>query len=151
MSGKLVVAYGNPQRGDEGAGWHIAHRLQHEELPDVEVLTCHQLLPELAQKISTAQLVVFLGTCSGDEPGEVYCRRLSIDENRSASSDWDPQVLLAYTRALYGRCPQAFAVSMVRQSATHSRDLSPRVVMGLRPMLERIRLLLAAGPVGLAA
>ena len=45
----LIIGYGNPLRSDDGFGWH-AGRLLAQALAgqEAEVITCHQLTPELA-------------------------------------------------------------------------------------------------------
>src|SRR5580704_15594719 len=49
----LVIGYGNPLRSDDALGWH-ASRLLAQALAgqEVDVITCHQLTPELAEPLS---------------------------------------------------------------------------------------------------
>src|SRR5208282_6599133 len=70
LSTALVIGYGNPLRSDDGFGWH-ASRLLAEALTgrDVEVITCHQLTPELAHPLSQCRRAVFIDADAQGEPG----------------------------------------------------------------------------------
>lgn len=61
MAHTLIIGYGNPLRGDDGLGWHVAQRLA-AVLPQhrARIEVCHQLTPELAEPISRADLVIFI-------------------------------------------------------------------------------------------
>ena len=57
----LVIGYGNPLRGDDGAGWKAAELLAEDpRLAGAVVLARHQLTPELADDVSRASLVVLV-------------------------------------------------------------------------------------------
>src|ERR1035438_8523471 len=65
MSRVLILAYGNPLRGDDAFGWRVAERLL--ELPpdpSVEILRLHQLTPELMDPLSRADLALFIDRTS---------------------------------------------------------------------------------------
>lgn len=55
-----VVGYGNTLRGDDAAGVLAAEAIEALDLDGVEVLTCHQLTPEMAEKLATMQSVIFI-------------------------------------------------------------------------------------------
>ena len=64
-AGVLVVGYGNPLRSDDGIGWHAADLLATDpRLAGAQVLTHHQLAPELAEDISRASLVVLVSAAA---------------------------------------------------------------------------------------
>lgn len=66
----LIVGYGNPLRRDDGVGWYAAQRLSHELSGEqAEVIACHQLMPELAERISQTDLVIFIDAAVGTSPG----------------------------------------------------------------------------------
>ena len=74
----LVVGYGNPLRGDDGLGWHAAAALAADpRLADTDVITRHQLTPELAEDIATARLAVLIDASLGDTPGCVSIREVA--------------------------------------------------------------------------
>ena len=70
----LIIGYGNPLRGDDGVGWRVAEAVA-AALPDgaAEVLTVHQLTPELAELMSRADRVIFIDAAAEGEAGEVSC------------------------------------------------------------------------------
>src|ERR1035437_5223745 len=104
MSRILIVGYGTQIRGDDALGWRAAERLR--ELvtdPSVEILTLHQLAPELMEPLSQADLAVFIDAGVGPEPGAVLERRLDPRPSGSASFTHHatPEALLWGARALY--------------------------------------------------
>ena len=59
----LIVAYGNPLRCDDRLAWCAAEELSTADLPaDVEIITSHQLTPELAQS-SESSILCFIPRC----------------------------------------------------------------------------------------
>jgi len=85
MTRTLIVGYGNPIRGDDALGWRAAERLR--ELvtdADVEILTLHQLAPELMEPLSQVDLAVFIDAAVGPEPGAVLERRIEPRPSGSA-------------------------------------------------------------------
>src|SRR5947207_2352820 len=74
----LIIGYGSSLRGDDGAG-SIAAELLAERFKenDVQVRRCHQLVPELAEPISCAEVVIFVDACRENQPGEITCRPIA--------------------------------------------------------------------------
>lgn len=59
----LVIAIGNPLREDDGAGPAVAARLVERGVlreGDTDIVCVHQLLPELAERIAAARVVIFV-------------------------------------------------------------------------------------------
>jgi hydrogenase maturation protease len=56
----LVIAVGNPSRGDDALGPMLAERLEAWAAPDVEVLTDFQLQVEHALDLAGRELVIFI-------------------------------------------------------------------------------------------
>ena len=112
--GALVVGWGNALRRDDGLGWHAAEHLARDpRLAGATVLQRHQLTPELAVDISRASFVVFVDASRGPAAS------LAVDPVMPAavaaipwSHHVDPAILLALARDLYGRAPDAVAVSV---------------------------------------
>jgi len=66
MTGVLVVGYGNPLRGDDGAGFNAAWLLSLDpRLQGADVLIRQQLTPELAEDVARADLVVLIDAAVG--------------------------------------------------------------------------------------
>jgi hypothetical protein len=63
----LVVGYGSDLRGDDAAGRHAADAVAGRALPGVRVLSLPQLLPEVADDLSRADLAIFVDASVDDE------------------------------------------------------------------------------------
>ena len=64
----VVIAVGNPSRGDDAIGPALAARLEREDLPGVEVIVDYQLQVEHALDLEDRQLAVFVDAavdCAG--------------------------------------------------------------------------------------
>ena len=112
--GVLVVGIGSLIRGDDGAGRVVADRLTDSlRIPGVEVMSVHQLTPELAEVISRSNAAVFVDASAADPPGKLVCREVqpSADIDPGAHI-CTPRSLLAWSRWLYGRFPPAFLFSV---------------------------------------
>jgi hydrogenase maturation protease len=152
MSRILIVGYGNPLRGDDALGWRAAERLR--ELvtdPSVEILTLHQLAPELMEPLSQADLAVFIDAGVGPEPGAVLERRLDPRPSGSASFTHHapPEALLWAARALYGRAAEDRMITVTGADFSYSTDLSPTVEARLEDVASAVLRLIgkpSAGP-----
>ena len=110
MAGVLVLAIGNPMRGDDGVGWQAAQALARENPgEDVRILFCEQLTPDLAEPVSMSARVIFIDANVTSPAGCVVSRRLdpSIEDPGSFSHEISPTCLLAWSKALYGASPEA--------------------------------------------
>src|SRR5271165_5565487 len=97
----LILAYGNPLRSDDGLAWRAAEILRARITPsEVEILSLHQLAPELAENLSRTQAVIFVDSAQpvvGETAGEIQVRELasgSGDPTHSSHS-LSPQTLIA--------------------------------------------------------
>jgi hydrogenase maturation protease len=125
----LIIGYGNPLRGDDGVGWQIADPLARLAGDSATVFVVHQLTPELAEPISSADLVVFIDACYEGQPGTWTCETIRPDPNPSHrfSHYFTPANLLSYTYAVFGVSPKALLVSVAGSSFDYSQGLSPTV------------------------
>lgn len=107
----LVIGYGNPLREDDGIGWRAAQLLE-ERLPPgaAEIIQCHQLTPELADKLEQPSVVVFLDAACDQEPGVVSCVSVQADLAGAWSHHLSPGQLLTLTKQLSGQAPPAFLI-----------------------------------------
>jgi hydrogenase maturation protease len=137
----LIIGYGNPMRSDDGIGWRVAEGLSPElKNPEIEVLPCHQLTPELAERISKARLVIFVDAVAGTRPGEWTCREVTPDTEKTAfSHSASPAGLLALARTLYGAAPQAYFFTMCGKSFDHGDSLSGAVEARLPSLISEIK------------
>jgi hydrogenase maturation protease len=133
MARTLILGYGNPLRSDDGLGWRAAETLATTLSSDqVEVRSCHQLLPELTSAISQAETTLFIDAAIDGEPGEVRCEpvfpRLEGDRFTHQLS---PAAILAWSQKLYGKCPRAFVISVAGGCFELGEKLSPAVAASL--------------------
>jgi hydrogenase maturation protease len=131
MARTLILAWGNPLRGDDAVGWHIAAALQdNPSWPDIEVETAHQLGPEMAERISQTGIVIFVDASVAHEPGSIRFERVSPSPSASGAftHELNPAALLALAEALYGRSPaRAFVLNVGVESLELNEDLTESV------------------------
>jgi hydrogenase maturation protease len=116
----LLIGYGNSLRGDDALGPLAIERLR-LLLPDAEVVSCHQLAPELAEPLAHCELAVLVDAAIDGQAGAVRVRRLSPQMSpwlspeashgaagsASLTHHVQPEALLALALALYGHAPEA--------------------------------------------
>ena len=141
----LIVAYGNPLRSDDGVAWRAAAALQKTFPPErAEILTLHQLGPELAENASRSECVIFVDAAAGPgRPGEIQVRELS-----ESDSDTETSALLSRHVAarMCSRWPRSSTsagrepspLSVVGKNFNHGESLSPAVEAALPALLARI-------------
>ena len=133
----LILACGNPQRRDDGAGAHLAEKLA-DALRAAGRTVCvhivHQLLPELALEIAGEGVaaVLFVDTRAVAEGSElslgVTLEPLHDDSaGPSLTHHLGPQTLLLYARELYHRAPPAWLITIPGVDFSHGDGLSPVV------------------------
>jgi len=140
----MVIGYGNPLRGDDGVGWVAAQRLgervQSEQITSIGV---HQLTPELAETISKVDRVIFIDAAVNQPAGYLSYRSVEpVNAGRLMAHHLSPEALLAMSKRLFGRCPQAHLITVGGECFEHRDDLSPaveraceRLVVHLQEML----------------
>jgi len=150
MSRVLIIGCGNPLRGDDGLAWQALAQLKRWpglETTDIEMISCHQLTPELAEPISAADRVIFIDARVGETPGRVDLHRVesSAPTRSSLSHHLDPPALLDFAGGLYGRRPEAFAASVGVESLGYGEELSGSVRASLDFLLRRVVELVSGG------
>jgi hydrogenase maturation protease len=130
----LIVGYGNPLRSDDGFGWHAGHLLGQELAgQDAEVITCHQLTPELAEPLSQCRRAVFIDADAQGKPGKIHHH--AVRPQPAACSAFThtctPSGLLSSAQELYGHRPQALIITVSAQSFAFGDSLSPVVAAAL--------------------
>ena len=125
----LIVGYGNALRGDDGAGFLAAELLRDRiHRPDIEILSQHQLLPELMEPISRASRVIFIDASVSGRAGKVHriplrpapaCARVTHHAT--------PEALLAGAQSLYGHTPEATLYVIPGRNFEIGQDLTPSV------------------------
>ena len=120
MSGRapvLVLAVGNPSRGDDALGPELAARVEAAALPGVEVITEFQLQVENALDLEGRERVVFVDAGTGT-PGPFELRRVSpAAEFLHTSHAISPEAVLATYERVTGKEPPEAWVLCVRGEA----------------------------------
>ncbi|HTT71905.1 MAG TPA: hydrogenase maturation protease [Anaeromyxobacteraceae bacterium] len=132
----LVVALGSPLRGDDGAA---SAALAGLELEGLTVKVVQALLPELALEVAEARVVVFVDARAGAPAGEV--RSEGLEPAAFASGllhALSPAAVLALGKALYGRAPEAFLVTVNGSEFGFGERLSPAVEKALPDLRRRV-------------
>ena len=123
----LIVGYGNPLRGDDAVGWKAAERLEQLlKLPGVEIQTGHQLLPELADPLSRAELAILIDASCDGPAGQVSCRPVvpAGSGQPGMTHGFEPPDLLACARSVFGRCAKTMLFTISAQSFEHGAELT---------------------------
>ncbi len=141
MARSLIIGYGNRIRSDDGIGIHAAEQLSRMLPPgDVEVLTRHQLTPELAETISPAELVLFIDAGRKGRPGEIRCTQVQPQHpDAPFTHQLTPGLLLFLCQEFYGAHPQAFVISVCGECFDLGEALSPSVAESLPILLDFLK------------
>ena len=147
MSRAIILACGNPLRGDDGIAWHIARCLQcGYGDPETEVRCSQQWSPELTERISEANLAIFVDASAALPPGKIRLQAISLsnDSPGAATHSLSPARLLTLANELYGRVPErAFLLTIGGAAFEHGDKLSRPVRSAIPEALAQIRALQA--------
>ncbi len=125
-----IVGYGNPQCRDDGIGPYAANRLRDVfgGSPSIHVLPCQQLDPALVEDLKDAGGVLFIdATLVPLAGGWQRCPlQPKIDEWPYVVHDLEAPFLLGLIKAIYGRCPEAWMVSVQGEDFGFGEGLSDR-------------------------
>ncbi len=136
---RLVIALGNPSRGDDALGPLIAERLEALGLPGVEVLSDYQLQIEYALDLRGRSEVIFVdATVGGDDPFTL--EPIAARGDRSVTTHaLSPQALLGGYSRLTGEASPPARVLAVRGYAFElGAGLSPRASANLERALDAL-------------
>jgi len=89
------------------------------------VLTPHQLVPELAEIIAQAAVVVFVDASAGGEPGGIRCSAIRRSTECTMDHVLSPSALLRLAHEAYGREPPAWLVRINGQAFEFGRISAP--------------------------
>ncbi len=158
MTKMLLLACGNPLRGDDAFGLHLAAAARERFAPEqLRVLAAQQWTPEMAAEIAHARVVVFADAAVTSPAGEVVLTLLEPETEPElertqamqcasvlrASHHMTPEHLLACAQAWYGRQPlRAYLLAAGAVTLECTEELSPRMREHALPfalaMLERL-------------
>ncbi|MBD3165450.1 hydrogenase maturation protease [bacterium] len=147
MARALIIGYGNTLRGDDGVGRIVAETLQ-QRLADrehVQVLSVHQLTPELAADLAEAGRVLFIDASSEGEPGDIRLLPLPAPDPSDATPgrplgmghSLSPLDLLSLSLSLYGQEPRADLLTVSAREFGHEEILSGAVRAVLQIIIQQ--------------
>ncbi|MEA5572676.1 hydrogenase maturation protease [Calothrix sp. UHCC 0171] len=156
MGNVVVIGYGNTLRSDDGIGQRVANSLH---LTHVKSVAVHQLTPELAETLITADLVIFVDAYISSESGEQYLsnspensppdvqvHRLEPSNNKIITGHiTNPESLLALTQAIYGHYPPSRLVTVPGVNFELGENLSLIGERGVAIALEKITKIIDKG------
>jgi hydrogenase maturation protease len=129
-------------RGDDGVGPVVARAFA--GAAGIDAVCCHQLTPELAERLAAVDVAVFVDVSVGVPPGNVAVVRLGAGAAGQGAlvHHVDPAGLLALAGQLYGRAPVAFLVTVGAASTELGEGLSQPVAAAVHTAVEAIQALL---------
>jgi len=138
----LVLGYGNLDRQDDGVAWHVLSQLmQVYGLPkptsidvdeyfkekDIHFLFQLQLLPELAYDLDRYDYAVLIDAHTGAITNEVNVENVIPDfQSSPLTHHLTANSLLAISKQIHQKYPQAILVSIRGYHFTFTQQLSPQ-------------------------
>ena len=110
-----IIGFGNPHRRDDGIGPHVTDRLKRrfDGAEGVNIVSLHQLGPELAEDLRAATGVIFIDAAQGPLPGGCSWSEVRpVSDMRRIVHSLTANALLGLTQLIYDRCPPAWMVSV---------------------------------------
>ena len=140
----LVLGYGNRSRTDDGVGWFVIERLQELALPNVELLTSHQLEVDHAEVISRFDAVIFVDAAVPQRPLPIARTVIKPNFQSHAVAHYlTPADLLALSSSLYGCEPQGVLFSVRGEDFNFGMTLSPSTERAAQEVVRQISCLVA--------
>ncbi len=145
----LLIGYGNTLRSDDGVGRYLAEKIAERQLPDVKVLSVHQLTPELAAEMAQVQAVIFIDAIAHQEPkitDENSVSQIPITEINVQSLSYsgvqptlghssNPEALLKVCHELYGQSPLAWWVTVPTRNFDFGETFSEITQAAIAPAI----------------
>jgi hydrogenase maturation protease len=146
MARILIVGYGNPLKSDDSLGWRAAEEIVRQlSSPEIKVMRVHQLLPEIAEEASQAELAIFIDAHQGESAGEIGCELLTSKTSSGStySHDLSPLAILQLAHELYGSSPRAYLLTVSGECFEDGEALSPAVAAALPQLIARVKALIS--------
>lgn len=146
MARILIVGYGNPLKSDDSLGWRAAEQIIRQlSSREIKVMRVHQLLPEIAEEASQAELAIFIDARQGESVGEIACELLTSETSSGPtySHDLSPFAILKLARELYGSNPRAYLLTVSGECFEDGETLSPAVAAALPQLIARVKALIS--------
>jgi len=137
--GLLIIGYGNPLRGDDGAGVVAARRLR---VLGFQALELHQLTPEIAEPLAAARTAIFIDADTSVAPGRARLSEVAPAGKGVLEHHASPAGILRLAVDVYGCAPKSFYVGLggeyygyanvLTESAEHAVAEAIQLVVDMR-------------------
>ncbi len=140
MKRKLIIAYGNPDRQDDGAGWFVLQQTAQKSGSSIsgynddfyanlgnnpDFFFSLQLTPEMSDLIKDYDEVCFVDASVGKTSNELEIQTLIPGYQFSPlSHHMSPQSLLDITKTVTNRCPVSYLLTIPGREFGFSNRLS---------------------------
>ncbi len=142
----LVIGYGNRLRTDDGAGQCVADAVASWDITGLVAISVHQLTPELSERLASTDLAIFVDARLARGGEDIVVVPVEAPEEMGIHGHvCDPRSLLALARAIYGRTPECWLVTVPSTDFSLGEGLSKTAREGVERALERIAALVGAG------
>jgi hydrogenase maturation protease len=136
----LVIAVGNPSRGDDALGPELAARLEAAALPGVEVISEFQLQVENALDLVGRERVVFVDAGTGTPAPFDLHRAAPAAEFLHTSHAISPEAVLATYEKINGSsAPESWVLCVRGESFELGEALTPAAAGNLEAAWLRLR------------
>ena len=140
MAHTLVIGYGNPLRGDDGAGYVAAELLRTRLAGStVRIVSEQQLLPEMMLQIAEASQVIFIDASVSGRAGKFHriplrpapvCGRFTHQST--------PEAMLAGAQKLYGHTPEAVHYLIPGRFFEAGQEMTPSVKRAVNELVDAL-------------
>ena len=140
--GVLVIGYGNSLRGDDAVGRLVAEEVASWQRPNVAAISVTQLLPELAQQVAAARVVIFVDACADEDVASVSIRKLSlapIASNATPTHFAAATDILRLAQSCFGHAPPAWLVAIAAREFGLTEEVSPATRQNIAPAIDAVR------------
>jgi len=155
MKNNLFIGYGNPDRGDDGASYHLFIALLNDfgkknvDLfssdttsleTNTDILFNFQLLPEFSDMIAQYHQVVFIDSHTGNIEENISFKSIEPNYQHSPfTHHFSPSSCLAVAQSLTGSHPKAWLLSIRGFQFGFNRELSDQTRELVNQALDIIR------------
>ena len=108
----LLIAYGNPGRGDDGLGPALAERLASDLPEGLRIVVDYPLAVEHALLLTEVSTVVFTDAELASPKPFTFSRQVSSAVGDVSSHSLSPRTVLTLAGALYAAEPDAFVLGI---------------------------------------
>ncbi len=127
---KLIIAYGNPYRNDDGVGHYIADKIQkwadEEKIDEITIITAYQLDIDMTEDISLSESVFFLDAHITEYSPEIVINKIEAKKTNGFTTHvFTPSDLIALVNQLYNKNPPGTLISVPGYNFDMGEELTP--------------------------